>query len=245
MSKIVTGFSVTFVNELSLRILFNTPASTDEYRSRVSLLAYCRHSLLEEFTHQISDVICSYNTLLINTVHIASPPQLLISQLERALARYLHQYSHQAHETLPTKHVMVPVYYSEETGPDLARLAHAKNMSQQQLIEIHSATSYTVCALGFAPGFAYLGFVDNAIAAPRLTTPRKQVNKGAVGIADNQTGIYPASSPGGWNIIGQTPTDMLQREHGTEQVCPVEVGDTLSFTPIQREQFIALGGILA
>ncbi|MCB1687902.1 MAG: 5-oxoprolinase subunit PxpB, partial [Halioglobus sp.] len=102
--------------------------------------------------------------------------------------------------------VVLPVYYAAETGADLESLAARAGLSTAQVIDLHSATEYRVYAIGFAPGFAYLGEVDARIAAPRLSTPRARVPRGSVAIADQQTAVYPSESPGGWNLIGRCPT---------------------------------------
>jgi KipI family sensor histidine kinase inhibitor len=99
-----------------------------------------------------------------------------------------------------------------------------------------------VYAIGFAPGFAYLGQVDERIAAPRLATPRQKVPRGAVGIADRQTAIYPAASPGGWNLIGLCPQSMF--DPNADPSMPVQVGDRVRFKGIDRQSFLELGGML-
>ncbi|MCB1676063.1 MAG: 5-oxoprolinase subunit PxpB [Halioglobus sp.] len=139
--------------------------------------------------------------------------------------------------------VVLPVYYAPEAGADLEALAARAGLSVQQVIDLHSATSYRVYAIGFAPGFAYLGQVDERIAAPRLATPRPRVPRGAVAIADRQTAVYPAASPGGWNLIGRCPTRMFDPR--AEPTMPVGVGDEVRFEPIDRERFLALGGELS
>ncbi len=138
--------------------------------------------------------------------------------------------------------VVLPAYYATESGPDLARLAEHAGLSVDEVIEIHSQTAYRVYAIGFAPGFAYLGEVDPRIAAPRLDTPRKRVPRGAVAIADRQTAVYPAVSPGGWNLIGLCPTRLFDPH--AEPTMPVSVGDTVRFEPVSRERFLELGGEL-
>jgi KipI family sensor histidine kinase inhibitor len=99
-----------------------------------------------------------------------------------------------------------------------------------------------VYAIGFAPGFAYLGEVDKRIAAARLATPRQKVPRGAVGIADRQTAVYPAVSPGGWNLIGLCPQRMF--DPVARPTMPVAVGDRVKFDAISRDEFLALGGEL-
>ncbi|WP_232848907.1 5-oxoprolinase subunit PxpB [Amphritea pacifica] len=138
--------------------------------------------------------------------------------------------------------VILPAYYSTESGPDLEALAQRADLSIEEVIKIHSEMEYRVYAIGFAPGFAYLGEVDARIAAPRLATPRTKVPRGAIAIADRQTAVYPAVSPGGWNLIGLCPTRMFDPK--AEPTMPVQVGDRVRFNPISREEFFAQGGEL-
>ncbi|MCP3688092.1 MAG: 5-oxoprolinase subunit PxpB [Gammaproteobacteria bacterium] len=138
--------------------------------------------------------------------------------------------------------ITLPVYYSAESGPDLPVIAERGKISISQVIEIHQQTEYRVYAIGFAPGFAFLGQVDERIAAPRLSTPRQKVPRGAVAIADRQTAIYPSQSPGGWNLIGLCPTPMFTPEK--QPTMPVKVGDRVRFEAIDRHRFLNLGGKL-
>ncbi len=138
--------------------------------------------------------------------------------------------------------VVLPVYYHPEVAEDLEPLAQKAGLTTRELIDIHSATEYRVYAIGFAPGFAYLGEVDERIAAPRLATPRQKVPRGAVAIADRQTAVYPAVSPGGWNLIGRCPVRMF--DPGSEPTMPVTVGDSVRFEAISREAYLAAGGEL-
>lgn len=138
--------------------------------------------------------------------------------------------------------VTLPVYYSTESGPDLSALSERAGLSVEEVIGLHQNTTYHVYAIGFAPGFAYLGQVDERIAAPRLATPRLKVPRGAVAIADRQTAVYPAVSPGGWNLIGLCPTRMFNPR--ATPTMPVSVGDQVCFQAIERDEFLALGGEL-
>jgi KipI family sensor histidine kinase inhibitor len=138
--------------------------------------------------------------------------------------------------------VTLPVYYSSESGPDLEIIAEGANISVEDVIEIHQQQEYRVYAIGFAPGFAYLGEVDERIAAPRLATPRQKVPRGAVAIADRQTAVYPAVSPGGWNLIGLCPTRMFNP--AADPSMPVKAGDRVRFSAISRDEFLAQGGEL-
>lgn len=138
--------------------------------------------------------------------------------------------------------VALPVYYSEESGADLNAVASRARLSVSDVIELHSATEYRVYAIGFAPGFAYLGELDERLKTPRLKTPRQRVPRGAVAIADRQTAVYPAVSPGGWNLIGSCPMRMFDPERDPSM--PVVVGDRVRFQPISREEFLRAGGEL-
>lgn len=140
------------------------------------------------------------------------------------------------------RHIVLPVYYSAESGADLERLAQQCELSVEEVIALHSETEYRVYAIGFAPGFAYLGEVDARIAAPRLATPRAKVPRGAVAIADRQTAVYPSVSPGGWNLIGNCPQRMFDPDANPSM--PVAVGDRVRFEPISRGRFLELGGEL-
>ena len=136
--------------------------------------------------------------------------------------------------------IILPVYYNEEVGKDLNNLAEEKRLAVEEVIELHTGIDYLVYAIGFAPGFAYLGEVDERIAAQRLSTPRMNVPGGSVAIADRQTAVYPASSPGGWNLIGRCPVKMY--DPSTPPYMPVRIGDTVRFEAIDRKKFLSLGG---
>ena len=137
-----------------------------------------------------------------------------------------------------TKRIYIPVFYSIETGEDLERVAQKASMSVEDVIDIHSSTIYNAFALGFAPGFAYLGQVDSRIATPRLATPRTQVPKGSVAIADRQTAVYPAESPGGWNLIGQCPVELFNKDQAPYSL--IQPTDQVQFVAIDQSTFKAL-----
>jgi len=165
---------------------------------------------------------------------IIEQPQLWCSDDELSLKE------HNSASAASEKIVDIPVYYGLEVALDLPVVADKVNMTNEKVVQIHTATIYQVYALGFAPGFAYMGNVDPSIAMPRKTTPRLQVPKGSLGIANEQTAIYPNDSPGGWQIIGRTPTAMLNFESSKPSL--LSVGDKVRFVPIDVEQYIELGG---
>jgi len=134
--------------------------------------------------------------------------------------------------------VEIPVCYGGEYGPDLNEVAELHQMTVEQAIELHASARYLVYFLGFAPGFAYLGDVDEQLATPRLPSPRKSVPAGSVGIAGRQTGVYPISTPGGWRLLGRTPLKMFQPDRA--QMSLLALGDRVRFVPIAPQQFVKL-----
>jgi len=140
------------------------------------------------------------------------------------------------------KTIELPCYYSLESGPDLQRVAMLHQLSTTELIQLHSGQAYQVYAIGFAPGFAYLGFTDPRINTPRLANPRPAVAAGSVAIADRQTAVYPAASPGGWHLLGNCPIPLFDLT--ADPMLPFAVGDTVRFVPIERAEFLRLGGQL-
>lgn len=137
---------------------------------------------------------------------------------------------------LTTNHIKVPVCYEIDFGIDLEKMAEEKNCSIKEIIEIHTSKSYQVFCVGFLPGFAYMGKVDEKIQVPRHAKPRPLVSAGSVGIAGAQTGIYPKDAPGGWQIIGRTPLTIFD----PVQLALFAPGDTVSFYPINLDEYNSL-----
>lgn len=130
--------------------------------------------------------------------------------------------------------IEIPVCYDECFGVDLAQAAIDTQLSIDEIITLHTQPDYRVYMLGFLPGFAYLGTVHENIQLARLATPRLKVPQGAVGIAGGQTGVYPVEAPGGWRIIGRTPTSMLGNDRTSFLLKP---GNHVRFRPIRLDEF--------
>jgi inhibitor of KinA len=128
--------------------------------------------------------------------------------------------------------INIPVYYN---GDDLAAVADEKHLTVEEVIRIHTSKAYRVFMVGFLPGFAYMGKVDERIAVPRLSSPRNNVKAGSVGIAGLQTGIYPLQSPGGWQLIGQTPLKIFDIQKNDP--CLLKAGDMVQFISVTKEVF--------
>ncbi len=133
--------------------------------------------------------------------------------------------------------VVLPVCYDRELGPDLESWAAGAGLSVEEAVGLHCGRTYTVLATGFAPGFAYLGDVDERIAAPRRPSPRRRVAAGSVGIADRRTGVYPADSPGGWQLIGRVPSALFA--DAAERTARFTPGARVAFRQIGPKEFAA------
>jgi len=138
-------------------------------------------------------------------------------------------------EELSPRTVEIPVCYGNEFGPDLSDAAAYHNMTPEDVIRYHSSARYIVYFLGFTPGFPYLGGMPKNIAIPRRAIPRLQVPAGSVGIAGDQTGVYPAASPGGWRLIGRTPLRLFRVDRDPPVL--LRIDDRVKFVPISPADF--------
>lgn len=131
---------------------------------------------------------------------------------------------------------VIPVWYGAPNANDLREVSEKTSLSIDDIIALHTSVEYKVYAVGFAPGFAYMGDVPEALQCARLNTPRKRVPKGAVALADRQTAVYPSESPGGWNLLGVTPLEMVV--HGSDAgESLLKAGDRVKFKAISEEEF--------
>ena len=186
------------------------------------------------FGAALVDLVPSYTTLMVHYDLGALNPAQARELIDLALTDLQPQTqgSGQCH--------VLPVWYDLSVGPELTLLSQRSGLAIDDVIRRHSAHEYQVFALGFAPGFAFMGLVDEILAAPRLNTPRKRVAAGSVGIAERQTAAYPVVSPGGWNLIGRTPAKLFDRERDGYSL--MQPGDTVRFAPVNHAEFVNLGG---
>jgi len=140
----------------------------------------------------------------------------------------------------PPDTVEIPVCYGGEFGPDIQFVADHNSITKDDVIRIHSGAEYQIYMIGFTPGFPFLGGLPKELHTPRLETPRSFVPERSVGIANNQTGIYPLASPGGWQLIGKTPLRLFAPEHSNPFI--YKVGDRIKFKPISAEDYVRLAG---
>jgi inhibitor of KinA len=174
----------------------------------------------------VRDVAPGYCTV---GVHF-DPLQTDIAALERAIETEFAQLASLA--TIADRNVIdIPVSYGGTAGPDLDAVASFAGCTPAEVIARHTGRTYRVYMLGFVPGFAYMGRVDQSIAAPRHRVPRERVPVGSVGIAGLQTGVYPVESPGGWQLIGRTATVMFDPKRDRPSL--LAAGDLVRFVPLK------------
>lgn len=201
-------------------------STIDEHINR-QVHAFARK--VEALSHPaITEVVPTYRSA---TVHYR-PEVFSYEELNQLLAP-LAQGSAEEAEELPV--VEIPVCYGGEYGPDLLEVAQHCSLTPEEVIARHTAPTYRIYMLGFTPGFPYLGGMDPSIAAPRRKEPRIHIPAGSVGIAGEQTGVYPIVSPGGWQLIGRTPLRLFDPQK--EQPILLSAGAGIRFVPIDEETF--------
>ncbi len=212
-----------------------------------SLLVYFGQQITLEANQRVRKLLCllesepvagirnlhpAYSSLLVNFDAL----KLSYTELEVILRGYLDRL--EAVRLPEPRHREIPACYGGEFGPDLNEVAALHGMTPAQAIELHASVTYVVYFLGFVPGFAYLGELPEALATPRLATPRRRAAPGSIGIAGKQTGVYPLATPGGWRLIGRTPIAMFRPDRNDMSF--LSIGDRVRFTPISNARFMAL-----
>ncbi len=197
-----------------------------EINDRVRALA----RLLEKETPEgVAEWIATYRSLIV----VYDPLQTGADRVKEAVLRLLLK---MPDLVLPAPEtVMIPVCYGGELGPDLKFVAEHNGLDPAEVMKLHCEPVYRIYMLGFTPGFPFLGGLSERLVTPRLTSPRLSVPAGSVGIANDQTGIYPIASPGGWRLIGRTPLRLF--DPGRANPVLFKAGDLLKFVPIPRDEF--------
>ena len=175
----------------------------------------------------VVDVVPSYASFAVYYDHRVARYERMLTALQRTIARAgegTPSLSPQGHDK---RTIRIPVRYD---GEDLPEIANQTGLARDQVVELHSSREYLVYVIGFVPGFAYLGELDNALVLPRRAVPRKRVPAGSVAIAEAQTAVYPFSTPGGWHLIGTTSLAMF--DTSADEPSLLRVGDTVIFEPV-------------
>lgn len=204
-----------FGNEISVEI-------NEKIRGFKTLLDEKKFEFINEYVPTYRSIKIDYNPNLITH----SEMQKLLNTIEKELKLV----------KLPeAKVTIIPTCYDLRLGPDLETVARHNNLTEEEVVKIHTSPEYLIYMLGFTPGFPYLGGMNQRIETPRLSSPRARVELGSVGIADKQTGIYPITSPGGWQIIGRTPIKLYDPSRSVPIM--INAGDYIKFDSITYEEF--------
>lgn len=220
-----TRFRILALGDSALTVEFGNEIDP-EINARVVAFA---KTVIEQHWQGIYDIVPTYRSV---TIHF-DPLQWDSSLLTQQLKMLPRPESGHAPSQGPLHEI--PVLYGDEWGPDLDDVAAFAGLRPADVITLHASVPYRVYMLGFSPGFPYLGLVPECLAIPRHATPRAHVPAGSVGIADHQTGIYPTATPGGWQLIGKTPTAIYRKN----RVDPflLKPGDLVRFRSIDRHEF--------
>jgi inhibitor of KinA len=190
--------------------------------------------VMTEMPEHILEVVPTYRSLMV----YFDPLGISRDMLQEKIADYLARMGAGIAAGDKTRVITIPVAYGGGFGPDLEHVASHNGITPAEVIAIHTSVPYLVYMLGFTPGFPYLGGMPERIATPRLKTPRVRIPAGSVGIAGEQTGIYPIESPGGWQLIGRTPLTVFNPSGQAPFL--FAAGDYLQFSAIDEEEFGAL-----
>lgn len=226
-------FNIKLAGENTIIIYFGDHAAP----KLAEQVAFYTQQLLDALGNIIIDVVPSYTSLMISYRLSLIDHHDFCDQVEQLLSNSTFEPS-----DVNSNLIEIPVYYGLDVGLDLDSLLNDKGLKLEEFIAIHSSKTYLVYAIGFSPAFAFLGKVDDRISATRLARPRIKIPAGSIGIADNQTAVYPITSSGGWNIVGRTPVDLSLKE--PENIKRFSVGDRVRFMPISQEKYCSLGGTL-
>jgi inhibitor of KinA len=215
-------------SDQSLLIYFGEQIAPDAHQRVRKLL----HLLEQKPIAGVRNLNPAYCSILVSYDAL----QLNNEELEGILRDYIRRLD--AVRIPKTRELEIPTCYGGEFGPDLNEVASLHGITPAQVIKFHASVTYTVYFLGFVPGFAYLGELPEALATPRLASPRRTTPPGSVGIAGSQTGVYPFATPGGWRLIGRTPISMFRPDR--KAMSFLAIGDRVRFTAISAVQFAAL-----
>jgi len=203
--------------------------------SKAREVRHAFYALQKAKLKHVSEIVPSYNSIMVSYDFLETDYRKICKAIDEVI-----DHADEFYREASSRTVHIPVYYGLEVGLDLEELSKEKSLSIEEIIDLHVKKEYFVYAIGFSPGFAYMGEVDDALAAPRLANPRSKVPKGSVGIAQKQTAVYPQISPGGWRILGRTPIEMFDTSY--EGFSYLKVGDKVRFEPVSKEDFLELGG---
>ena len=216
----MSDFSITYFGDNAL--LVQGPKVID--REVNQKLVFLKNKIVSKY--ETVEVVCTYQSLA-----VYENEKKHLESIKTSIEEWILNLEFEIGSS--TRKVVIPVCYEKTYSVDIERVAKHNQLNTEEVIQIHGSQEYYVYFIGFLPGFPYLGGLDEKLSTPRLRTPRSKINAGSVGIADQQTGVYPSASPGGWNIIGQTPISLFNRNEGAV----LKAGDAIVFESISTEEY--------
>jgi inhibitor of KinA len=228
-----TEYRIFPLGDAALTIDFGNVIDPSHNRKVLSLFAHLRENPLPGMI----EAVPAYSSLTVyyDVLSLRKMPEgtVLYNHMKAQVQERINGLKDLSNDT-PCRLMQIPVCYDPVLAPGLKELAATRNLSINDIIQIHTTRTYRVYMLGFLPGFAYMGEVDDRISIPRKMQP-ENVAAGSVGIAGKQTGIYPLASPGGWCIIGRTPLKLFDEE--IEDKTLFRAGDSVQFHSISKDEF--------
>jgi len=224
-------FDIKLASENAIIIYFGDEVAPE----LAEKIAFYTQLLQQSLNELIIDVVPSYTSVMISYRIDKVDYDDFCQQVSTTLSK-----ANFVKEQQQSVLIEIPAYYDPEVGLDLERILSEGELSLDKFIDLHSNQTYMIYAIGFCPVFAFLGMVDKRIQIPRLKTPRVKIPAGSVGIADNQTAVYPIDSSAGWNIIARTPIDLSLSNN--DNLNRFKIGNKVKFTAIDRQQYLSLGG---
>lgn len=218
----MTDYKLTYHRFSERSILVQWPQKIDE--NILNDVLIFKNHLLNSSIKSILQINNGYNSILIiykTTIDNINNEFLILNALYSGRVSI---------KKCALRHWKIPVCYDDEFGIDLDEMSKVKQLTKSEIIKLHSKAIYTIFFIGFLPGFLYLGGLDKRLFFPRKESPRLEVKKGSVAIGNEQTGIYPNSSPAGWNIIGNSPLEFFNAK--ANHPCFAQAGDKIQFIPI-------------
>ncbi len=209
-------------------IMLTSPPCKELTKKILSL----RLQISKELADLVTELIPSYQSLTL----LFNPAKVKRTAIKKKLEKIL--LSSINYAEFESNCIEIPVCYSPHYAPDIERVAAHCGLTTNEVIEKHSAATYWVAMLGFLPGFVYLSGLENSLRCPRKNTPALLVPAGSIAIGDKQTGIYSLDSPGGWNVIGKTPTKLLNLD--AERPIVINPLDEIKFVPISEQTYLQL-----
>lgn len=230
------SYTIKPLGETALLVTFGNEINPQIHKKSQNLAMYIdKHPFpgFLEYVISYTSVAVYYNPFIAKKSYTNNKNKTVFAIISNIIDEYIEKAA-KLPAAMP-KTIEIPVCYGGECGPDIEYVAKYHNLSTDEVINIHTQPDYLVYMIGFCPGFPYMGGMDERIATPRRSEPRLSIPAGSIGIAGKQTGGYPISTPGGWQLIGRTPVDLFLPNADNPSL--LHAGDIVKFIPISPQEY--------